>query len=61
MAPEHEEYEPEPTPEYCCTCEHYEFDPWYPGERICDCPYSYEYGLSRDKYDRCDWWEERHE
>lgn len=63
MGPEYEEdeYEEEKVPEWCQTCEHYEWDCWYPGEHICDNKYGSQYGLSVDAYDRCDWWEERQE
>ena len=53
------EYEPERPDERCYTCEHWEYDDWYPCERVCANKYCQNYGLTKDAYDRCDWWEER--
>ena len=55
------EYEIDRPPENCENCEHYEFDCWYPGERVCVNKYGPRYDESVDKYDRCDWWERRRE
>lgn len=54
-------YEPDRPEEWCCTCEHYEFDSWYPTERVCGCRYADRYGLIVDKTDTCGQWERRQE
>ena len=41
----------------CGTCEHYEYDEWYPSERICVCRDSSNCGDTRKKTDTCDFWE----
>ena len=56
-----QQYEVDKPPERCETCEHYEYDDWYPGERVCGCKFGPQWGLTVDKYDRCDWWERRKE
>lgn len=56
-----DEFEPEKTPEWCCTCDHCIHDRWYPCELSCDNPYSDMYDKTVDKFDRCDWWKERQE
>ena len=45
----------------CKTCEFYEYDNWYPDERVCACPESGAYGDNTDPDDQCESWEERQE
>ena len=59
--PQELEYEEERPPEWCKYCEHYEYDSWYPGERVCANKYGPQYGLTVDAFERCDWWEVRQE
>lgn len=55
MLTECDSYEDDRTPRWCKYCRHYEYDSWYPGERVCGNRDAADmYGLPVDTTDTCE-------